>query len=193
MVSEGGTGKWEAAATLAEVSMTRNTSHHGTSNGLASAWRRARRATTPLQTAAEHVKPLARTAGTAAKRRAGKTRAWAAPQVERAGQVLQDNIAPKASSLLSAAAERIDPAARRRPWRKVAGVSAAAALASVAAAVAAAVRRRVKAGVVATTTEPTQAGDTASDDITPETEAVDGAHSPDTGVPHDSGNATHVS
>jgi hypothetical protein len=58
---------------------------------------------------------------------------------------------------------------------------------------AAAVRRRVKAGVRASTTDPAEAGDTASDDIAPEAETVDGTHSPDTGVPHDSGSASHVS
>lgn len=172
--------------------MTRNTAHHRTSNGLSSVWRRARRATVPMQTAAGQVKPLARTAGAAARHQADKTRSWAAPQVERAGQVLQDNIAPKASSLLSAAAQRIDPAPRRRPWRKVAGVSAAAALASGAAAFAAAVRRRLKAGVVATS-DPTEAGDTASDDIASEAETLDGEYSPGSGVTHDGGSATRAS
>src|SRR5260221_9258819 len=46
----------------------------------------------------------------AARRRVRKTRAWAAPQVEHAGQVLQDSVAPKVSALLSAAARRLEPA-----------------------------------------------------------------------------------
>jgi hypothetical protein len=151
--------------------MTRNTAHHGTASGLPGAWRRVRRATAPLQTSAGQVKPLVRTAGAAARHKANKTRAWAAPQVERAGQVLQDSIAPKASSLLSAAAHRIDPAPRRRSWRKVAGASAAAALASGAAAFAAAVRRRLKAGAP-TAMDPTETGDTAAKDIASEAVAV---------------------
>jgi hypothetical protein len=52
---------------------------------------------------ADQVMPLARNAGAAAKRQADRTRSWAAPQVERAGQAVQDSIAPKVSSLLSAA------------------------------------------------------------------------------------------
>jgi hypothetical protein len=191
MVNKDEIGKCEAAATLAEVSMTRNTAHHGTAIGLSSAWRRARRATAPLQTAAGQVKPLARTAGAAARNQADKTRAWAAPQVERAGQALQDNVAPKASSLLSAAAHRIDPAPRRRPWRKVAWASAAAALASGAAAFVAAVRRRVKAGVA--TTDPAEVGDTASHDAAPDAETLDGQDSPGSTVPLDGGTATPAS
>lgn len=171
--------------------MNRNTAHNGTASGLSSAWHRARRATAPLQTAAGQVKPLARSAGTAARLQADKTRAWAAPQVERAGQALQDNVAPKASALLSAAAHRIDPAPRRPSWRKVAGASAAAALASGAAAFVAAVRRRVKAG--AATTEPANGGDAASHDVAPDAETLDGQDSPGSSVPDDSGTATRAS
>jgi len=142
--------------------MTRsNTGHHQMPTALTEAWRRARR----LQPTAEQVKPLARTAAAAARQQADKTRAWAAPQVERAGQVLQDNIAPKASSLLSSAAHRIDPArdpARpRRPWGKLAGASAAAAGASAAAAFAAAVRRRMKSAAAEAKDQPAEAPDTA--------------------------------
>jgi ElaB/YqjD/DUF883 family membrane-anchored ribosome-binding protein len=171
--------------------MTRSTANQGTATGLSSIWQRARKATAPLQTAAEQVEPLARTAGAAARHQADKTRAWAAPQVERAGQALQDNIAPKASSLLSAAAHRIDPAPRRRPWRKVAGASAAAALASGVAAFAAAVRRRVKAGAAAS--DPTVVGDTATHDVAPDAETRDLQDSPGSGVPHDTGSATRAS
>jgi hypothetical protein len=149
--------------------MTRNTVHHRPRTTLTSAWRRA---AARLQPAAEQVKPLARTARTAARHQADKTRAWAAPQVEQAGQVLQDSIAPKAASLLSAAAHRIDPAQpRRRRWRVVAGASAAAA----AAAFAAAVRNRRNAGA-SKATEPAEAGDTASGTETaPEAETTPAA------------------
>ena len=38
-----------------------------------------------------------------------KARAWAAPQVERTGQVIQDTVAPKVADALTASARRIDP------------------------------------------------------------------------------------
>jgi hypothetical protein len=70
-----------------------------------------------------------------------------------AGRALvRGSIAPKVSSLLSAAARRPEPAGARRPrWRKLAGASAASAAASAAAA---AVRSHLKAGAPA---EPDQA------------------------------------
>src|SRR5260370_38701126 len=74
--------------------------------------------------AAAQVKPLARTTGAAARRRVHRTRAWAAPQLERTGQVLQDTIAPKVSAVLSSAAQRLEPPQPRRGRRrKLAGVS----------------------------------------------------------------------
>jgi len=146
--------------------MNPNTVHHRPPTALTSAWRRA---AARLQPAAGQVKPLAQTARTAARHQADKTRAWAAPQVERAGQVLQHSIAPKASSLLSAAADHVDPARPRRRRRRVlAGASAVAA----AAAFAAAVRSRLKAGA-SKATEPAEAGDTASGTETaPESETT---------------------
>jgi hypothetical protein len=164
--------------------MTRNTVHHRPPNALTSTWRRA---AARLQPAAGQVKPLARTARTAARHQADKTRAWAAPQVERAGQVLQDSVAPRASSLLTAAAHRIDPAQpRRRRWRVLAGASAAAA----ATAFAAAVRSRLKAGA-SKTTEPAEADDAApGTETAPETEPTpvagmhDGQRSHGSDVPH---------
>jgi len=102
--------------------------------------------------------PLARNAGAAAKRQAGRTRSWAAPQVQRAGQVAEGSIAPKISSLLSAAGRRPEPAGPRRPrWRKLAGASAATAAASAAAA---AVRSHMKAGAPAAP-DQARAGQTA--------------------------------
>src|SRR5258707_940430 len=73
----------------------------------------ARRASAQLKPVAERAKPLAKSTGEAARRRILRTRAWAAPQVERSGKVLQDTVAPKVSSALSSAASRIDPAQPR--------------------------------------------------------------------------------
>jgi hypothetical protein len=65
-----------------------------------------------------------------------------APSIEHGGQALQDTVAPKVAQLMSTAARRIAPDARRGPrWRKpisVAGLTAAAG------AVAALVTRRRK-------------------------------------------------
>ena len=70
---------------------------------------RARQAKARLTPVAARVKPLAAKTGAAAKRQLRRTRAWMAPQVKRTGQVLQDNVAPKVSAMMSSAAERIDP------------------------------------------------------------------------------------
>ena len=102
----------------------------------------ARQAAAQLKPAAEKAKPYARSAGHAARRQLLRTRAWAAPQVERSGQVLQDTVAPKAAAMLSEAARRIDPA-QPRPgrWRKGVGL---ATLTAAAGAVAAWLRGRGK-------------------------------------------------
>jgi hypothetical protein len=103
---------------------------------------RAREAAAQVKPVAAQLKPLARSTGAAARRRVHTTRAWAAPHVEHAGQVLQDSAAPKVSALLSAAARRLEPAKpQRRRWRKLASVSMLAAAAGVVAAV---VRNRTK-------------------------------------------------
>lgn len=92
--------------------------------------------------AAAHVKPYASGARAAAGRGVHRARAVAAPQVERAGQALEDSVAPKVSAVLSSAAQRLEPAKpRRQRWRKLAGISLPAA---VAGAVAAVVRNRAK-------------------------------------------------
>jgi hypothetical protein len=109
--------------------------------------------------AAAQVKPLARSTGTAARRRVRRTRAWAAPQLERTGQVLQDTIAPKVSAVLSSAAQRLEPAQPRRGrWRKLAGASMLTAAAS---AVAALILKRRKPDVT------TPAGEADADEVTP--------------------------
>jgi hypothetical protein len=85
--------------------------------------------------AAAQARPLASSTGAAAGRGVRRTRAWAAPQVERTGQVLQDSVASAVAGLLSSVAQRLEPAKpRRRRRRKMAGISMLAAAASAAAA-----------------------------------------------------------
>jgi hypothetical protein len=86
--------------------------------------------------AAAQVKPLSSSVQAAAGRGLHRARAFAAPQVERAGHVLEDSVAPKVSAMLSSAAQRLDPVEpRRRRWRKLAGISLLTAAASAVAAV----------------------------------------------------------
>jgi len=104
---------------------------------------RARKAAEQLKPMAEQMKPLAETTRKAARRQIFRTRAWAAPQVERTGKVLEDTVAPKVSAMLSSAAERIDPTKPERGrWRKPVGIGAA--LAAAASAAAAVFRNRLK-------------------------------------------------
>lgn len=112
--------------------MSRTKRNHEASGTLG----RVRRAAAQVKPTGAHVTTLASSAGTAARRRVRKTRAWAAPQVDRTGQVLQDKIAAKVAAVLSAAARRLEPAEpKRRPWRKLAvgsvGTTAVAAVAAV--------------------------------------------------------------
>jgi hypothetical protein len=72
----------------------------------------------------------------AASRGVYKARAWAAPQVERTGQVIQDTVAPKVAEALTASARRIDPGKPRRGPWRML-VGVSAALAAAGAAVAA--------------------------------------------------------
>jgi len=127
---------------------------------------RARQAAAQVKPVAAQLKPVGWSTGVAARRRVHKTRALGRAQVENAGQVLQDSVAPKVSALLPAAARRLKPAKpRRRRWRKLAGVSM---LPAAAGAVAAAVRNRRKPEV----TTPAAGAD--ADDVTPAAEMRDG-------------------
>jgi hypothetical protein len=164
--------------------MSRSKAHPRTGNATDGAWHRARQAAARLQPAANQAVPLAKNAGTAAKRQADRTRAWAAPQVERAGRVVQDSVALKVSSLLSATARRLEPdKPRRSRWHKVAGVSAAAAAAG---ALAAAVRS-VKARAAAARHDRAAAGgDPSVAETAPEMEARNGQRSPSSEVGQDS-------
>lgn len=77
---------------------------------------------------AAQLPPLAQSTSEAAKRGVTRTRAWAAPQLEHGGQVLQDQVAPKVSAALSSAAHRVDPGPPKpRQWRKIAAFSLLAA------------------------------------------------------------------
>jgi hypothetical protein len=102
--------------------------------------------------AVAQAKPLARGTAVAASRRVRRTRAWAAPRVERSAQVLQDTVAPRISAALSSAAHRLEPARPRRGrWRKLGGVSMLTAAAS---AVTAFIRNRRQKDGAASAGEP---------------------------------------
>ena len=95
----------------------------------ASARRRARRA-------GAAGRPMTASARTAARKGIHHARIWAAPRLERTGQTLEDQVAPKMAAMLSAAAQRIEPvpARRRRRWPVLAaGLVAAAGLSATAA------------------------------------------------------------
>jgi hypothetical protein len=146
--------------------MSRTRRNHEPGTKTSRPWDRAREAAATVRPAAAELKPLARSTGAAARRRVHKTRAWAAPQVEHAGQVLQDSVAPRVSALLSSAARRLEPAKPpRRRWRKLAGVGMLAAAAGVVAAV---VRNRRKLEVT------TSAAGAGADGVTPAAEMRDG-------------------
>jgi len=81
-----------------------------------------------------------------------KARAWAAPQVERTGQVIQDTVAPKVADALAASARRIDPGQSRRR-RWPMLAGIAALLAAAAGAIVAAQRKRASASAPAAADE----------------------------------------
>ena len=170
--------------------MSRNITHNRTRDALSSAWRRARRAAARLHPAADQIIPLAKNAGAVAKHQADRTRAWAAPQVERAGKAVEDSVAPRASSMLSAAARRLEPdKPPRKRWRTVAGLSAATAAAS---AFAVAVRSRVRASATAPSDDRTETGggtsaaQTSATESAPKMEIHNGHLSPGSDLGQDS-------
>jgi hypothetical protein len=88
------------------------------------------------QRAAAAARPMTASARTAARKGIHRTRAWAAPRLERTGHTLEDQVAPKMAAMLSAAAQRIEPAPvrRRRRWLVLAaGLITAAGLSATAA------------------------------------------------------------
>jgi len=109
---------------------------------------------------AAQVKPLASDARQAAGRGVYKARVWAAPQVERTGQLLQDTVAPKVADALHSSAQRLDPGEPpHRGWRK--GAAAISILLAAAATVVAAVARSRKARAAAANGEAAPAADEA--------------------------------
>jgi len=103
-------------------------------------WQRARQTAQDAKPVVAQVKPLANDTKAAASRGLRNARSWAAPQVDRTGQVLQDTVAPKVAAALHSSAQRLDPdKPKRNGWRIAAGISALVALAGV---VVAALRRR---------------------------------------------------
>ncbi|GEM_PF-6725131 len=61
-------------------------------------------------------------------------REWAAPQLQHAGELVRDELAPRASGLLFSAAHKVEVPRKTRRWPKlVAGMATLAAAASVAA------------------------------------------------------------
>jgi hypothetical protein len=74
-------------------------------------------------------------AAAAARQGTYSARVWAAPRLERTGQALEQQVAPRMAAMLSSAAHRIDPApAKRRRWPFVAaGLMLAAGLCGTAA------------------------------------------------------------
>ena len=86
--------------------------------------------------AAAQVAPLAKSAQMTAQQGVYSARVWAAPRLERMGQALQDQVAPKMSAMLSATARKVEPnppPPRRWPFLAagmlmIAGGSAAAAV-----------------------------------------------------------------
>jgi hypothetical protein len=142
--------------------MSRMNRNHEASSPL----ERARQVAAPVKPAAARVRPLASSVATAARRGVHRTRAWAAPQVDRTGQALQDSVAPKVSALMSSAARRLEPAkSKRRPWRKLAVSSVLTAAASAAAAV---VLNRRKPEAATSADEPD------ADEVTPAAKTRDG-------------------
>ena len=123
-------------------------------------WDRTRKAADQIKPMAAQIKPLAKRTEKAARRQWFRTRAWAAPQVEHTGKVLQETVAPKVSDALSAAAERIDPnKPKRGRWRLPVGI--AAAIAAAASGAAAALRKRSKtASSAGDTTRMNEMGET---------------------------------
>ena len=138
---------------------------------------RARELAARVKPAAAQVKPLARSTQEAALRQIYATRVWAAPRVERTGQVLQDSVAPKVADMLSSAAHRIEPEQpRSRNWWTLSGLLVLIAGAATAAAIA--LRKRSSANSAA----PADEADTG--DAAPGTSEA----APGTGQPADSSN-----
>jgi hypothetical protein len=121
-----------------------NTNGNTTPTAAAQLAQFARQAAEAAKPVAAQVKPLASDARQAAVRGVYQARSWAAPQVERTGQVFQDTVAPKVADALHASAQKLDPGQPpHRGWRK--GAAILSILLAAAAAVAATMARKRKA------------------------------------------------
>jgi hypothetical protein len=102
-----------------------NTDSNATPAATRQILQRARQTAQDAKPVVARVKPLASDTKAAASRGLHKARTWAAPQVERTGQVLQDTVAPKVAAALHSSAQRLDPdKPKRHGWLKVAGITA---------------------------------------------------------------------
>jgi hypothetical protein len=121
----------------------------------------ARQAAEAAKPVAAQVKPRAGEARQAASRGVYRARSWAAPQIERTGQVLQDTVAPKVAGALHSSAQKLDPGQPpHRGWRKGAAVVSIL-LAAAATAVAAVARQRKASTAAADGEEAEPAADEA--------------------------------
>ena len=157
--------------------MSRLKRNHRAATADSSAGRRVRRGAAQVKSTAAQMKPFAQKGGAATKRGVHMTRAWAAPRVERTGQVLQDSVAPQVSDWLSTAARRLEPAEPHGSrWRKLAGFSMLAAAAGAAAVL---IRNRRKPD------SATPAAATDADNAAPGASISDGQATASTGADAD--------
>ena len=123
---------------------------------------RARQAAEAAKPVAAQVKPFADDAREAASRGVYAARSWAAPQVEHAGQVLQDTVAPKVAEALHTSAQKLDPGQPpHRGWRKGAAAISNLLAAAAAAVAALAARKRKAESAAANCEEAEPAADEA--------------------------------
>jgi hypothetical protein len=123
---------------------------------------RARQAAEAAKPVAAQVKPLASDARQAASRGVYRARVWAAPQVERTGQVFQDTVAPKVADALHSSAQKLDPGQPpHRGWRKGAAVISILLAAAATAVAAMARKRRAQSAAPADAEMAEEAGETA--------------------------------
>jgi hypothetical protein len=121
-----------------------------------------------VRQALDQAGPLATNATTAVRHGVIRSRAWAAPQMERTGEFLQEVAAPKVSAALSSAAHKIEPAQPRRSrWMRRAGTGLLAAIGVTATAAGAAAAILRKSGKPAASYIP----DETKDDVLSEAQA----------------------
>jgi hypothetical protein len=136
---QGGNRTQHAEVSMALTQIDRNATTAATQR----IWQRALQTAEDVKPVAAQVKPLANDTRAAASRGLLRARSWAAPQVDRTGQVLQDTVAPKVAAALHSSAQRLDPVDPEKPkrygWRMVVGITV---LLAVAGAIVAGLRSR---------------------------------------------------